>query len=118
MDAIRILGLKFTVTHGVHPEEKTRPQSFEVDVEIFRDLKKPASSDRIEDTVDYSQIVSSVQKVMEGETCNLLERLAGKIVDALRPIVGECRLIVRIRKPNAPLQISFDTVEVEVQCEI
>ena len=88
MDAIRILGLKFTVSHGVHPEEKARPQLFEVDVEIFRDLTKPAASDRIEDTVDYSQVVSSVQEVMKGETCNLLERLAGKILNALRPIIG------------------------------
>lgn len=117
MDVIRVLGLKITATHGVLPEEKTRPQLFEVDVELYRDLSKPAVSDHLEDTVDYSRIVSRVEEVMKGESCNLLERLAGKIIDALRNSVGKGRLVVRIRKPNAPLSIGFDTVEVEMQCE-
>jgi dihydroneopterin aldolase len=118
MDVIRILGLKFTVSHGVHPEEKTCPQLFEVDVEIYRDLSKPAASDCIEDTIDYSEIVSLVDVVMHGESCNLLERLAGKIINTLRTVVSEGRIIVRIRKPTAPLKMPFDTVEVELQCEM
>jgi dihydroneopterin aldolase len=110
--------LKFTASHGVLPEEKTRPQLFEVDVELFRDLSTPAASDRLEDTVDYSRIASLVQEVMNGESCNLLEHLAGKITDALRTFAGEGRIVVRIRKPNAPLPVPFKTVEVEMQCAI
>jgi dihydroneopterin aldolase len=118
MDVIRVLGLKFMAIHGVLPEEKTIPQPFEVDVELYRDLSKAAASDHLDDTVDYSRIVSGVEEVMRGETCNLLERLAGKIIETLRTRVGEGRLIVRIRKPNAPLTVAFNTVEVEMQCRI
>ena len=118
MDVIRVLGLKITATHGVLPEEKTIPQLFEVDVELYSDLSKPAVSDHLEDTVDYSRIVSRVEEVMKGESCNLLERLAGKIRDTLRTCAGEGRIVVRIRKPNAPLQVPFETVEVEMRCKI
>lgn len=118
VDAIRVLGLRFMARHGVHPEEKALPQPFEVDVEVRRDLSLPAGSDRLDDTVNYSRIVSVVREVMEGETCNLLERLAGKIMENLSLFITEGTVTVRVRKPRAPLPVPFHTVEIQLQCEM
>ena len=114
-DTIRINGLKFAAMHGVRPEEKKLIQPFEVDVEIKCNLSSAAKTDRINETVDYSRIVSLVQEVMSGEQCNLLERLAGVILEKISTIVREGELIVRVRKPKAPLSVPFETVEVELR---
>ncbi len=114
-DTIRVIGLKYNAKHGVLPEEKEVEQPFEVDVEITCDLSIPAGNDRLEDTVNYSHIVSKVGEVMNGEPCNLIERLAGRIIESLSDLINEGELIVRVRKPKAPIGISFDTVEVELQ---
>ena len=114
-DIIRVTGLKFAARHGVLPEEKNLLQPFEVDVEITCDLSIPAGNDRLEDTVNYSHIVSKVGEVMNGGHCNLIERLAGRIIGSLSDIIDGGELIVRVRKPKAPLDTPFDTVEVELQ---
>ncbi len=117
MGVIRVLGMEFVACHGVHPEEKTKPQRFEVDVEISLDLSSSSASDCLEDTVDYSRIVSSVREALEGEPCNLLERLAGKILDRIAEFAPGGNATVRVRKPNAPLSTPFRTVEVELEKE-
>ena len=114
-DSIRIIGLKFAAMHGVLPEEKNLLQPFEVDVEVKHDLSVPARSDRIEDTVNYSLIVSRVQEVMNGDHCSLIEKLAGKIIDKVCALIEEGEVTVRVRKPRAPIEIQFDTIEVELK---
>ncbi len=113
-DTIRIIGLQFNVCHGVMPEEKTLTQPFEVDVEITCDLSDAAETDKIRDTIDYSRVVAAVGEVMRGPQCRLLERLAGSICERLREIVGQGVVTIRVRKPRAPLDIPFETVEVEL----
>lgn len=114
-DKIRVIGLKFAAKHGVLPEEKNLFQPFEVDVEIERDLSVPAESDRLDDTINYSCIVSKVNEVVNGEHCCLIERLAGLIIEKVSVLVDEGELIVRVRKPGAPIGIPFDNIEVELQ---
>ena len=118
-DTIRILGLMFNAQHGVQEEEKTLTQPFEVDVEISRDLLKATFNDKLEETVDYSQVVEIVKSVMYGEQCCLIERLAGRIIERLSSTLeDECEVTVRVRKPRAPIDIPFKTVEVELRRKI
>ena len=80
-DYIRILGLKFISKHGVRAEEKIFPQIFEVDIEICLDLSVPSETDDLKDTVNYSAVSSIIRNIVEGDHCNLIERIAGKIID-------------------------------------
>jgi dihydroneopterin aldolase len=114
-DTIRIIGLKFAAKHGVLPEEKNLTQPFEVDVEIKLDLSIPAESDQLDDTVDYSQIVSLVREVMDSEHHCLIEKLAGLILKKVSGLVREGEILVRVRKPKAPISIPFETIEVELK---
>lgn len=113
-DSIRVLGLLINARHGVRQEERTLTQPFEIDVVIERDLSKASKTDHIEDTVDYSAIVEIVKDVMHGNHCYLLERLAGCILDRIESMLDEGSITVRIRKPRAPINIPFSTMEVEL----
>ncbi len=117
-DTLRIIGLKFSARHGVRPEEKTMPQPFEVDVEISCDLSAAIVSDRLEDTVNYSSVISIVREVVNGKHCQLIESLAGRLVEKLSTILHEGEVTVRVRKPRAPVEVPFDTIEFEIRREI
>ena len=114
-DTLRIIGLTFSARHGVRPEEKTLSQPFEVDVEINADFSTAAVSDRLEDTINYSSVVSIVEEVVQNEQFNLIEKLAGNIIERLAAIVHEGIVTVRVRKPRAPIACPFKTIEIEIQ---
>ncbi len=117
-DSIRIIGLTFSACHGVQPEELTLPQPFEVDVEIKRDLSAAADSDRLDDTIDYSAVVDAVSQAVHGGHCRLVEHLAGRIFRRIEAIIPDGCVVIRVRKPRAPLEIPFNTVEVELIREL
>src|SRR5438093_12833199 len=67
MDRIELRGMSFQGRHGVRPEERAQAQEFKVDIRVEADLTDAARTDHLEDTVDYRQIRSAVQKVIEGK---------------------------------------------------
>ena len=84
MGTIVIKGLRELGVHGVLPEEQTRPQPFEVDVELDVDLTPAGESDALDDTVDYSAVAEAVSRVVKSERYQLLERLATRIAEVCR----------------------------------
>ena len=111
-DRITLHGMRFLGRHGVTLEERMEPQPFEVDVTMWADLAVAASSDELADTVDYSAVFGQVQEVVEQRSFRLIEALAGAIIEAvleLQPLVESVE--VHVRKPQAPLPGTFDTVE-------
>ena len=83
MDEISLRGLTFFGRHGVNAEETSLGQRFGVDVTFWMDLTKAAATDRIEDTVSYSAIFKLIRREVEGVPSNLLEHLAGRLVDRI-----------------------------------
>ena len=115
-DRIILTGLQFYGFHGVNPEERSLGQPFVVDLEAELDLSVPASSDRLDDTVSYTELYRVVKAVIEGEPCNLLESAAGAIAREVleqRPQIGAVR--VRVQKPRPPIKGSvIDAAAVEI----
>lgn len=104
-DRIILTGLQFYGFHGVNPEERSLGQQFVVELEAELDLSNPAESDRLEDTVSYTQLYRAVKTVMEGEACNLLESAAGTIASSVldqHPQIDAVR--VRVQKPRPPIK--------------
>ena len=104
-DRIILTGLQFYGFHGVNPEERSLGQQFVVELEAELDLSTPAGSDRLEDTVSYTQLYRAVKTVMEGEACNLLEAAAGTIASSVldqHPQIDAVR--VRVQKPRPPIK--------------
>ena len=115
-DRIILTGLQFYGFHGVNPEERSLGQPFVVDLEAELDLSVPAASDRLDDTVSYTELYRAVKAVMEGEPRNLLESAAGAIA---REVLEQCPQIgavrVRVQKPRPPIKGSvIDAAAVEI----
>ena len=114
-DRITLRGMRFMGRHGVNPEEQVTPQPFEVDLILRTDLSKPAASDDLGDTIDYSAAFTLVAGIVEERSFRLIERLAGAIAEAVLAAFPVDDVEVRVRKPKAPLAGAFDTVEARLR---
>jgi dihydroneopterin aldolase len=115
MDCIRITGIQAMGVHGVLPEEQTRPQPFEVDVEMRLDLEKACASDSLDDTVDYGAVSESVARVVSSERYQLLERLAAQIADVCLADPRVEHVVVEVRKMHAPVRAQIEHVAVCIE---
>lgn len=102
--------------HGLFEEEAKLGQKFEVDVEIYGNFRGLAHNDTPQ-AVDYPRVCKIVEQVVTGERFGLVEALADRIADVLQSELGLSKLLVRVRKPNPPVPVNFDGVEVEVRRE-
>jgi dihydroneopterin aldolase len=116
-DRLSLLGMRFSGRHGVLPEEKVAAQPFEVDLVLHARLADAAARDDLAATVDYAALFDVVRAIVEGSSRDLIEALAGVIATAILaatpPEIVEA-VEVRVRKPEAPIDGSFDTVEVAI----
>ncbi|MDP4093016.1 MAG: dihydroneopterin aldolase [Bacillota bacterium] len=116
MDKITLKNMKLYGYHGVLPEEQQNGQDFFIDVEMQLDLSPAGVSDSLEDTVDYSMVYNIVKNITENNKFRLIEHLAEVIS---REILSRFQIIsevvVRIRKPDAPLGGILDWPEVEIR---
>jgi dihydroneopterin aldolase len=114
-DRLRLAGMRFDARHGVLPSERIDPQPFEVDLVLHADLDTAATTDRLETTVDYGALYELVRAIVTGPSFSLIEALAGAIVRAVLAATDPALVAaveVRVRKPEAPLDGPFETVEV------
>ena len=114
-DLVTLRGMRFLGRHGVTLEERLEPQPIEVDIELTLDLSRPAETDELADTVDYSRVFAVAAEVVEHRSFRLLEALAGAIANAVLEEQRVERVEVRVRKPRAPLPGTFETVEVTLR---
>ena len=114
-DRIVLEGMRFYGFHGVNPEERALGQEYLVDLTVELDLGRPGRSDRLEDTISYTQIYRAVRDVMEGEPRNLLEAAAQSIADRVLADFPVDSVSVRVKKPHPPIRgsiIEYATVEI------
>ena len=112
---IRLHNAVFYAYHGVLTDEQNLGGKFEVDVELHCDFSKGAQSDRLEDTVNYERVYDSIRTIVLEKKHLLLESLSmtiGKTILEKFSLVQE--VIVRVRKPGAPVKGVIDYVEVEI----
>ena len=114
MDCIRIKSLKVEARHGVYEFERKKDGTFELDIEIYLPLEKSGKSDKLEDTIDYDNIVSIATKAFIEKDYNLVEAAAESVCGKLLNAFKVFKVIVRVRKPHAPINADFDTIEVEL----
>jgi len=113
-DRLSVLGMRFRGRHGVLPAEKVTDQPFEVDVVLHADLSEAAERDDLAATIDYLAVFELVRAIVEGTSFDLIEALAGAIAKAVLTASDPTRVHVvevRVRKPEAPIDGEFDTVE-------
>jgi len=117
LDKIIFNQIQFYAYHGVFEEENKLGQKFEVDVELYLNLKKPGITDNIEDTVNYAKVYQLVEKVVMGTPKKLLESLAETIATELLSTFsnkGVHEVVIRVRKLQPPIAGHMKSVTVEI----
>ena len=115
MDKMILTGIEIFGRHGCSIEEQRLGQIFVVDVELNLDLAKAGVTDKISDTVDYPQILFTVEKIVSGTPRKLIETVAEEIADTLLKNFAQVEsLKVTVHKPNAPLPIKYADAAVEI----
>ena len=82
MSTIYIRDLVVEGVHGWHDHEKNKPQKFSISVELDVETKA-GQSDQLHDTVNWSEIRDQITSTVEGNSFNLIEKLAQTIADEL-----------------------------------
>jgi len=113
-DLVRLKNMLFHAHHGYWDEERRVGQRFEVDVELFLDVKKAAASDHIRDTIDLYKVYQSVERVVTRKQFKLVETLAEAIAATLLKKFPITEVNVCVRKPNSPVPGICDGIEVEI----
>ena len=114
MDCIRIKNLKIPARHGVYKFEKEKDGIFEIDIELYLPLLKAGKSDRLEDTINYEDIISTVTKAFTEKQYALVEAATQSVCDRLLNDFKIDKITIRVRKPHAPIDADFEAVEVQL----
>lgn len=115
MDTIILAGIRALGTHGVLPEEQSRPQPFEIDVELSVDLALAGRSDVLSDTIDYDGLAARVVQIVEAGGLSLLETLADRIAAACRADPRVTAVTVTVKKLRPPVPVHVDHVAVRIE---
>lgn len=114
MDKIYLKNIEIFANHGVFQEEKTLGQKFILSLELRLDFSKAAKNGDLSASVHYGELCHNVEKVFNGEVCDLLETLVYKIgayVLDTYEVVKEVK--VSLKKPWAPIGRHLDYAAVE-----
>jgi dihydroneopterin aldolase len=108
---IEIYGLEVHGYHGALEREQREGQTFLVDVTLVAH-DAGVRSDKLSDTIDYTQVAARVHEVATQTRFNLI---AAAIADAVVSSFDVSRVRVRVRKPEVeldhPVEFTAATVE-------
>src|SRR5204863_2969611 len=114
---VEIRGLSIFTHHGVTEAERETGQRLEIDISFDVPDCDAVLTDRLEDTVDYSEVSDLVALAATERSYKTLERLCHVIGDRLMQRFGCESVRVRASKPEPPMPVAIDAVCVEVTHE-
>ena len=115
MDFIFVEGIELEALIGVYTHERSGMQPLRIDLRIGTDLARSGSTDTLDDTTDYAEVVEEVRRCVTGSRHLLLETLAASLCDALMsrwPSMASLQLT--IHKPVAAAALGCSDVGISV----
>jgi 7,8-dihydroneopterin aldolase/epimerase/oxygenase len=114
---VELRGLSIYTHHGVTDAEQEVGQRLEFDLTL--DVADPDAvlTDRVEDTVDYSEVCDIVALAASERSYRTLERLCQVVAERLLERFDCESVSVRAAKPEPPLHYPVDEAAVEVTLE-
>ena len=113
-DRIVLHNMVFQGRHGVLEHEQSEAQPFHVDVELVMNLQPAAVDDDLAKSVDYGAVFDVTRQIVESTRFRLLEALAEAIAHEILADFPVQEVGVRVRKPQAPIDGTFDYAGVEI----
>jgi len=113
-DRIELRGLRVLGLCGLLPEELTRAQPLEVDLDVMADLSRPGETDDVNDTIDYGALCGLLERIISEERFDLLEALARRLAEAVMADDRVQAVTVAVRKLRPPVPQHLDTSGVRI----
>ncbi len=116
MDQIKIENLEIYAYHGVFSEEKQKGQKFYINATLDTDLRKAGKTDDLTTSTHYGEVALLLYQKMTEQSYDLIERAAEVCAEAVLlqfPLVRSIAL--ELRKPEAPIPLSFGSVSVVIK---
>lgn len=98
MAKISIIDLEVSYRVGVPDEERAKPQRLLVSIEIESSFARAAKSDAIGDTIDYFAVSQRLLKFGDGQSWQLIEKLAADIADMVLSEFQPKKVTVEVKK--------------------
>jgi 7,8-dihydroneopterin aldolase/epimerase/oxygenase len=114
-DQITLSGVKLYPRIGTSAEEKSKTQECFADLTLWGDFEAAAATDALEKSIDYCQVLVTMQQTAGAGEYNLLETLAYRIVRAVLQAFPVTRVRVKLQKRPAILIGQIEFIEVEVE---
>jgi dihydroneopterin aldolase len=114
---VEIRGLSIYTHHGVTDAEQEVGQRLEIDITLAVADCDATVTDRLEDTVDYSEACDIVALAATERSYRTLERVCQVIGERLMERFRCEAVRVRAAKPEPPLPLALEEVAVEVTQE-
>jgi dihydroneopterin aldolase len=115
---VELRGISIYTHHGVTEAEREVGQRLEVDVSFDVPECDAVLTDRVEDTVDYSQVCDIVVLAATERSYRTLERLGQVICERLMERFDVRSVHVRAAKPEPPLPVTVGEAAVEVSVHV
>lgn len=115
---IELRGIELYGFHGVLETERQHGQRFLLDLDLDLDddvARRAAANDRIEDAVDYRDVVGAVRDVSDARAYALLEAFAAALAEMLLSRFPLVRVRVRVSKPDVVLASPIEHAAVVVE---
>ena len=115
-DKIILTGIQFYGYHGCSEEERKLGQHFEVDVELYIDLRSAGKSDNIDETVDYVEVYEEIERIVTGKSRKLIETVSEEIADRILSKFSRIEAIeITLRKNSAPFKGNMKSAAVKIR---
>ena len=111
---IEVNGLSLFTHVGVSEAERDVGQRLVLDLRIDVGESDATVTDRLEDTVDYSQLCELANLVAQQRSYKTLERLCAAIADRVIEAYSVRTVWVKAAKPEPPIPLPVEEVAVEV----
>ena len=94
--------------------ERRDGQEFVIDLVLGMNTRPAATSDDLQDTVDYGTLVEEVRSAVANDPVDLIETVAQRIADVCLADGGVQWARVTVHKPDAPLPVAFSDVALTI----
>ena len=101
MDIIFLHDLRVETVIGIWEWERKIRQTVAIDLEMSADIRKAATSDSVDDTLNYKAVAKRLQQFVGESSFQLVETLAEKIAGIVLDEFNVAWVRVRVNKPGA-----------------
>lgn len=112
MDKVTIENLRLSCMIGCYPEERLAPQSLLLTLTLHTDIRRAASSDQLDDAIDYDALAKKIAVLAAQQQRRLLEALAEDIAALCLRESPAAAVTVLLRKPGVPAAADAASVEI------